>query len=94
MLTLVHAVYLGMYTTIYVCPFKDANSIFLFDLQATCLRSVRCVCLCVLFVCNYRPHLPPTDDFGDGCHGDTSNAADELVGCTVLYTIDCCDDSS
>lgn len=58
---------------------------FLFHLQAASLRSVACVCVYVFNTCvQHSPHLPPIGDFGDGCYGDTSDAADELMGCICL----------
>lgn len=54
-----------------------------FLLSVTSHLPQMCVNVC-LRVCSIRPHLPPTDDFGDGCHGDASNAADELIGCICL----------
>lgn len=62
-----------------------------FLLSVTSHLPQMCVNVC-LRVCSILPHLPPTDDFGDGCHGDTSNAADELIGCVCLSLPmgDCC----
>lgn len=65
----------GMYTT--RCVAFLSNQVWHFPLSVTSR-------LPQIYVCSIRPHLPPTDDFGDGCHGDTSNAADELMGCICL----------
>lgn len=77
-----------------LCLFEAAHHqmyISLFPLSVMSHLPQMCVNVC-LRVCSIRPHLHPTDDFGDGCHGDTSNAADELIGCICLSLPmgDCC----
>lgn len=58
----------AVYQHLYGLVRKQALNCSL-SFTSRCLRSVLFVC-----VCNTRPHPPP-----NGCHGDTSNAVDEMI---------------